>query len=170
MMLTEHVERMAKEIERKFLVRGDHWRDLATEKLVLRQAYIAAMDDRSVRVRLTNHTLATLTMKIGKALIRDEFEYEIPVSDAEELLGNAIGLVIEKIRYKVPYKGFVWEVDVFRGAHRGLVVAEVELENESDSPELPEWVGREVTGEYRYSNQALATQFEQEYDELSHSA
>jgi CYTH domain-containing protein len=170
MMLAEHVERMAKEIERKFLVRGDHWRDLVSEKLTLRQAYVASMDDRSVRVRLTNDTVATLTMKIGRAMTRDEFEYEIPVADAEELLGNAIGLVIEKIRYKVPFKGFVWEVDVFRGAHRGLVIAEVEMEDESDDPELPDWVGREVTGEYRYSNQALATQFEQEYDELSHSA
>ncbi|EJK79634.1 hypothetical protein PMI03_05285 [Rhizobium sp. AP16] len=170
MMLTEHVEHMAKEIERKFLVRGDRWRELASEKLILRQAYVATMDDRSVRVRLTNDTIATLTMKIGKAMTRDEFEYEIPVGDAEELLGNAIGLIIEKTRYKVPHKGFVWEVDVFRGAHRGLVVAEVELENESDDPELPDWIGREVTGEYRYSNQALATQFEQEYDELSHSA
>ncbi|HEY0123313.1 MAG TPA: CYTH domain-containing protein [Rhizobium sp.] len=161
---------MAKEIERKFLVRGDHWRELASEKLILRQAYVAVMDDRSVRVRLTNGIIATLTMKIGKAMTRDEFEYEIPVADAEELLGNAIGLAIDKIRYKVPYKGFVWEVDVFRGAHSGLVVAEVELENESDDPELPDWVGREVTGEYRYSNQALATQLEQEYDELSHTA
>ncbi|MBB3457727.1 CYTH domain-containing protein [Rhizobium sp. BK313] len=161
---------MAKEIERKFLVRGDHWRDLVSEKLTLRQAYVASMDDRSVRVRLTNDTVATLTMKIGRAMTRDEFEYEIPVADAEELLGNAIGLVIEKTRYKVPFRGFVWEVDVFRGAHRGLVIAEVEMEDESDDPELPDWVGREVTGEYRYSNQALATQFEQEYNELSHSA
>lgn len=161
---------MAKEIERKFLVRGDHWRHLVTERLILRQGYIASMDGRSVRVRLTNDTKATLTIKIGKALTRDEFEYEIPVDDAEELLGTAIGLVIEKTRHKVPFKGFVWEVDVFRGAHRGLVIAEVEMSSENDNPELPDWIGREVTGEYRYSNQALATQFEREYDELSHTA
>ncbi|MDE1992492.1 MAG: CYTH domain-containing protein [Rhizobiaceae bacterium] len=161
---------MAKEIERKFLVRGDQWQGLVSEKLTLKQAYVASMEDRSVRVRLTNETRATLTMKIGRAMTRDEFEYEIPVGDAEELIGNAIGLVIEKTRYKVPFKGFVWEVDVFRGAHRGLVIAEVEMKDESDDPELPDWLGREVTGEYRYSNQALATQFEQEYDELSHSA
>ena len=169
-MLAEHVGRMAKEIERKFLVRGDQWQELVSEKLTLRQAYVASMEDRSVRVRLTNETRATLTMKIGRAMTRDEFEYEIPVADAEELMGNAIGLVIEKTRHKVPFKGFVWEVDVFRGAHRGLVIAEVEMKTESDDPELPDWLGREVTGEYRYSNQALATQFEQEYDELSHSA
>ncbi len=161
---------MAKEIERKFLVRGDHWRDSVSERLILRQGYIASMADRSVRIRLTDDTKATLTIKIGKAMTRDEFEYEIPVDDAEELLETAIGLVIEKPRHKVQFKGFTWEVDVFRGAHRGLVIAEVEMDDESDNPELPDWIGREVTGEYRYSNQALATQFEQEYDELSHTA
>ena len=161
---------MAKEIERKFLVRDDRWRDLVTEKMNLRQAYVASMDDRSVRVRLTNQSVATLTVKIGRSITRDEFEYEIPIPDAEELLGNAIGLVIEKTRYKVPFRDFVWEVDVFRGAHRGLVIAEVEMSDENDDPELPEWLGREVSGEYRYSNQALATHYEQEYDELSHSA
>lgn len=166
----EHVKRMAKEIERKFLVRGDQWRNLVSERLILRQGYIASMEDRSVRIRLTNETTATLTIKIGKAMTRDEFEYEIPIPEAEELLGTAIGLVIEKTRHKVPFKGFVWEIDVFRGAHRGLVIAEVEMEDESDDPELPDWIGREVTGEHRYSNQALATQFEQEYDELSHTA
>ncbi|MBB3385462.1 MULTISPECIES: CYTH domain-containing protein [unclassified Rhizobium] len=161
---------MAKEIERKFLVRADHWRDSVSERLILRQGYIASMADRSVRIRLANDTKATLTIKIGKAMTRDEFEYEIPVDDAEELLETAIGLVIEKTRHKVQFKGFTWEVDVFRGAHRGLVIAEVEMDDESDNPELPDWIGREVTGEYRYSNQALATQFEQEYDELSHTA
>ncbi|SCB29700.1 CYTH domain-containing protein [Rhizobium multihospitium] len=161
---------MAKEIERKFLVRGDHWRDSVSERLILRQGYIASMEGRSVRIRLTNDTKATLTIKIGKAMTRDEFEYEIPVDEAEELLETSIGLVIEKTRHKVPFKGFTWEVDVFRGAHRGLVIAEVEMGKESDNPELPDWIGREVTGEYRYSNQALATQFEQEYDELSHTA
>jgi CYTH domain-containing protein len=166
----EHVKRMAKEIERKFLVRGDHWRNFVSERLILRQGYIATMEGRSVRIRLTNETKATLTIKIGKAMTRDEFEYEIPVDEAEELLGTSIGLVIEKTRHKVPFKGFTWEVDVFRGAHRGLVIAEVEMGKESDNPELPDWIGREVTGEYRYSNQALATQFEQEYDELSHTA
>ncbi len=161
---------MAKEIERKFLVRGDHWRNLVSERLILRQGYIASLEGRSVRVRLTDETKATLTIKIGKAMTRDEFEYDIPVDDAEELLDAAIGLVIEKTRHKVPFKGFTWEVDVFGGAHRGLVIAEVEMADENDDPELPDWIGREVTGDYRYSNQALATQFEQEYDELSHTA
>ncbi|MBW9053992.1 CYTH domain-containing protein [Rhizobium mesosinicum] len=162
---------MAKEIERKFLVRGEAWRSAAESKSVLKQGYIASMEDRSVRVRILDEKTARLTMKIGRGtLTRDEFEYEIPVSDAEELLENAIGVVIEKTRYRVPYEGFVWEVDVFAGAHRGLVIAEVEMQTETDNPPLPTWLGREVTGDFRYSNQALATEFEHDRHGLSHTA
>lgn len=162
---------MAKEIERKFLVRGEAWRSAVESKSVLKQGYVASMDDRSVRVRILDEKAARLTMKIGRStLTRDEFEYEIPVSDAEELLDNALGIVIEKTRYRVPYEGFVWEVDVFAGAHRGLVIAEVEMQAETDNPPLPAWLGREVTGDFRYSNQALATEFEHDRHGLSHTA
>ncbi len=162
---------MAKEIERKFLVRGEEWRSAVESKSVLKQGYVASMDDRSVRIRILDEKTARLTMKIGRStLTRDEFEYEIPVSDAEELLENAIGIVIEKTRYRVPYEGFVWEVDVFGGAHRGLVIAEVEMQAETDNPPLPAWLGREVTGDFRYSNQALATEFEHDRHGLSHTA
>lgn len=162
---------MAKEIERKFLVRGEAWRSAVESKSVLKQGYVASMDDRSVRVRILDEKTARLTMKIGRStLTRDEFEYEIPVSDAEELLDNALGIVIEKTRYRVPYEGFVWEVDVFAGAHRGLVIAEVEMQAETDNPPLPAWLGREVTGDFRYSNQALATEFEHDRHGLSHTA
>ncbi len=157
---------MAKEIERKFLVRDDRWRHSVAEILNLRQAYIASMEDRSVRVRLVNGDIATITIKIGRAITRDEFEYRISVADAEELIGAAIGLVIEKTRYKVPHKGFTWEVDVFSGAHAGLVIAEVEMRSEDDDPELPDWLGKEVTGQYRYSNQALATHYGHDEYEL----
>ena len=162
---------MAKEIERKFLVRSDAWRSAVQSKSVLKQGYVASMDDRSVRIRILDEKTARLTLKIGRStLIRDEFEYEIPVSDAEELLENAIGIVIEKTRYRVPHEGFVWEVDVFAGAHRGLIIAEVEMEAETDSPPLPAWLGREVTRDFRYSNQALATEFEYDRHGLSHTA
>ncbi|MFC5756119.1 CYTH domain-containing protein [Rhizobium sp. GCM10022189] len=162
---------MAKEIERKFLVRGEAWRSAAESKSVLKQGYVASMDDRSVRIRILDGKTARLTMKIGRGtLTRDEFEYEIPIADAEELLENAIGIVIEKTRYRVPYEGFVWEVDVFAGAHRGLVIAEVEMQAETDNPPLPAWLGREVTGDFRYSNQALATEFEHDRHGLSHTA
>ncbi|MFA1621466.1 CYTH domain-containing protein [Rhizobium mongolense] len=162
---------MAKEIERKFLVRNDGWRAKAETKSILRQGYIASMDDRSVRVRILDGKRARLTIKIGRNTVtRDEFEYEIPVSDAEELMQSTIGLVIEKTRYRVPHDNFVWEVDVFAGAHRGLVIAEVEMKSENDDPSRPAWLGREVTGDFRYSNQALATEFEYDQDALSHTA
>jgi adenylate cyclase len=153
---------MAKEIERKFLVRGDGWQVQVTKATRLQQAYVASMDDRSVRVRLANGTAATLTIKIGTSLIRDEFEYAIPASDAEELMQAAVGLVIRKTRHLVPLGGHTWEVDVFEGAHAGLVVAEVELDEAGDTLELPDWLGEEVTGQFRYSNQALATQYGQD--------
>ena len=162
---------MAKEIERKFLVRSDGWRSAVETKSALKQGYIASMDDRSVRVRILDSRKARLTIKIGRsAITRDEFEYDIPIADAKELLQNAIGIVIEKTRYRVPYEGFVWEVDVFAGEHRGLVIAEVEMTAETDDPALPAWLGREVTGDFRYSNQALATEYGHDRHGLPHSA
>jgi CYTH domain-containing protein len=151
---------MAKEIERKFLVRDDGWRESVSETIRLRQAYIASMEDRSVRVRLADDTIATLTVKIGKHMTRDEFEYAIPVADAEELMTTAVGVPIVKTRHRVPYKGFVWEVDIFEGLYEGLKIAEVEMRREDDDPALPDWLGEEVTGQHRYSNQALAMRFE----------
>ncbi len=150
---------MAKEIERKFLVANDDWRALATSATPMRQAYVVLMHDRSVRVRTKNGTSAQLTIKIGQSsLVRDEFEYPISLDDAEEMIALAVGNVIEKVRYTVEHHGFVWEIDVYEGAYQGLVIAEVELRNESDAPSLPHWIGREVTGDRRYSNQALATE------------
>ncbi len=148
---------MAKEIERKFLVSHDGWRDGADKGSVLRQAYIVTMEDRSVRVRISDETTARMTVKVGKsALVRDEFEYDIPLSDARDLIDLAVGIVIEKVRYRVPHAGFVWEVDVYDGALLGLVIAEVEMKSEDDRPDLPDWLGKEVSGERRYSNHYLA--------------
>lgn len=150
---------MAKEIERKFLVASDGWRQHTDKGIRLRQAYIVTMEDRSVRVRIHGNKWARLTIKIGKSsLVRNEYEYELPMDDAHELLAQAVGIVIEKRRFRVPHKGFTWEVDVYEGALEGLVVAEVEMKRESDLPALPAWLGREITGDRRYSNQALATQ------------
>lgn len=150
---------MAKEIERKFLVSSDAWRDSCDDGTVLKQAYVVTMDDRSVRVRTFAGKHAKLTMKIGKgAMTRDEYEYDIPLEEAEELFSHAVGLVIEKTRYRVPADGFVWEIDIYSGALEGLEIAEVEMQSEEDQPELPAWLGREVTGDHRYSNQSLATE------------
>ena len=115
------------------------------------------MEDRSVRIRTFDGTRAQLTLKIGKtALVRDEYEYDIAIADAEAMLSKALGIVIEKTRYRVPYQGFVWEVDVYDGALAGLIVAEVELADESDEPAKPAWLGQELTGDHAYSNQTLA--------------
>jgi CYTH domain-containing protein len=150
---------MAKEIERKFLVASDGWKERADGGTRLRQAYIVTMEDRSVRVRIHGNKWARLTVKIGKSsLVRNEYEYDLPMDDARELLTQAVGIVIEKRRYRVPHKGFTWEVDVYEGALDGLVVAEVEMKRESDLPSLPSWVGREITGDRRYSNQSLAAE------------
>ncbi|OQP86230.1 adenylate cyclase [Rhizobium rhizosphaerae] len=149
---------MAKEIERKFLVESDDWRKEVDEQSVIRQGYIASMEDRAVRVRILNQDRARLTIKIGRGgMTRDEFEYDIPVGDAEELLQAAFGTIIEKTRHCIRRGDYTWEVDVFAGAHEGLIVAEVEMDAEDEEPALPDWLGREVTGDDRYSNFALAT-------------
>lgn len=149
---------MAKEIERKFLVLDERWRETVRSQTSMRQAYIASMEDRSLRVRVLDGTAARLTIKIGRSMTRDEFEYDIPLDDAEELLANAIGIVLDKTRHEVEHQGYVWEIDVYHGAYRGLVVAEVELDSEHQNPPLPDWLGPEVTGDSRYSNQSLATE------------
>lgn len=148
---------MAKEIERKFLVAGGEWRKQVTRSMAFRQAYVASMEDRSVRVRIVDRRDATLTVKIGaSALVRDEYEYAIPLEDAEELMQSAPGVVIEKTRHTVEHGGFTWEIDVFEGQYEGLVVAEVEMHDENADPDLPAWLDREVTGDRRFSNQSLA--------------
>ena len=148
---------MAKEIERKFLVASEGWRSAADRGTRLLQAYVVTMDDRSARVRLMDDERAKLAIKINdRSMTRDEFEYDIPVADAKDMMSKAIGLVIEKTRYEVKHGGFVWEVDVYAGAHEGLVIAEVELSAEGDTPDLPNWLGAEVTGDPRYSNQSLS--------------
>lgn len=149
---------MAKEIERKFLVAHDGWKKSVMSATRMRQGYISDNEDRSVRVRTCDGKTARLTIKIGKsALIRDEYEYDIPLDDAEEMMGMALGNVIEKVRHRVTVGQHVWEIDVFGGSLEGLVVAEVELGSEHEVPRLPDWAGREVTGDRRYSNHALAT-------------
>jgi CYTH domain-containing protein len=150
---------MAKEIERKFLVRNDGWKSGVTSQTRIKQAYITAEADRSVRIRTRNDETAQITMKFGRGVLtRDEFEYDIPHEDALEMIAFATGNVIEKTRFTVEFEGFTWEIDVFEGAYSGLVIAEVEMASEMDDPPLPAWLGREVSSDKRFSNQALATQ------------
>lgn len=146
---------MAKEIERKFLVKGKGWKAGATGT-VYRQGYLSSVKERVVRVR-TIENKGFLTVKgLTKGLSRSEFEYEISVEDANVMLDNICEKpLIEKKRYKIPVEGLVFEVDEFFGENAGLVVAEVELEDEKQKVDLPEWIGAEVSGDPRYFNSNL---------------
>ena len=148
---------MAKEIERKFLVSSDAWRDAASSSEGIVQGYLTRGGGVTVRIRIFDDARAVLTLKAGgTALSRDEYEYEVPLADGRELLAHAGRQVIEKRRYAVRYAGRDWEVDVFEGRHAGLVLAEIEMESEDARIELPDWVGEDVTGDERYYNSALA--------------
>lgn len=152
---------MAVEIERKFLVTSDAWRQGAFGER-LRQGYIANEPARSVRVRVQGQS-GFLTIKgqgqgqgQSKALARLEFEYEIPVADAEVLLETLCGgKLLEKTRYKVRVGTHLWEIDEFHGANGGLIVAEIELGAEDEPFEHPEWLGAEVSHDPRYLNVQL---------------
>jgi len=147
---------MAKEIERKFLVHQRKWGDLG-EGLVIRQGYLYASKQCSVRVR-TYGGRAYVTIKgATSGIARDEYEYEIPPADANEILGSLCEHPpLEKTRYRIVFKGHTWEVDEFAGANRGLTVAEVELTDAGEQVELPDWIDREVSGDPRYFNSNLS--------------
>jgi CYTH domain-containing protein len=148
---------MAKEIERRFLVEGTAWRDSVHAASSLEQFYLAGADDRSVRIRIADEATATLTLKFGgQALSRDEFEYPVPLAEAEEMRAFAVGNIIAKTRHRVDVAGYVYEVDVFRGALAGLIIAELETPDHVADAKLPDWLGREVTGEQEYYNAVLA--------------
>ena len=148
---------MGKEIERKFLVKNRSFESMAGRVDRLEQGYISLRPEGTVRVRIKNDH-AFLTVKgLNDGAVRDEWEYEIPIADAREMLDRVTeGTVIKKCRYNVDYAGCRWEVDVFEGAYAGLIVAEVELESEDCRVELPPFVGEEVTGDERYYNSTMA--------------
>ncbi|WP_298401127.1 CYTH domain-containing protein [Sphingobium sp.] len=144
------------EIERKFLVVGDGWRQGADAGRALRQGYVVREGKASVRIRLAGNR-GWITLKSARAgMVRDEFEYEIAAGEAADMLDRLCsGPLIEKTRYKVPHGGRIWEVDVFAGTAAGLVLAEVELDAADAQVDLPAWVGREVTDDPRYRNAAI---------------
>jgi adenylate cyclase len=147
---------MGSEIERKFLVAGDGWRDAAGEGRAISQGYIPS-PAAQIRIRLLPDG-GWLTFKSGAAgLVRREFEYPIPRSDGEELLALFTdGMTVEKTRFPVLFAGKTWEVDTFHGKNAGLVVAEIELGDPSEGFERPPWIGAEVTGDARFGNANLA--------------
>lgn len=147
---------MTAEIERKYLVVNDSWRDHASKGAAFCQGYLLARKNRFLRVRIIDKASAVLTVKLRTGrLRREEFEYEIPYSDALQMIAFATS-VVDKTRYEVKHCGCLWEVDVYSGVHNGLVVAEIELADESDQPPYPPWLGPEVTGNAAFSNRTLA--------------
>lgn len=147
---------MATEIEMKFLVCGDDWKHLVDEGSHYRQGYLSIDPARTVRIR-THDLRGFLTVKgLKRGISCSEYEYEIPYTDAVEMLGLSLYTCIEKIRYKVKIGTLVWEIDEYMGANEGLVIAEVELPCESIIVDTPSWVGKDVSGDIRYSNSMLS--------------
>ena len=150
---------MALEIERKFLVTGDGFKSEATTATRITQGYLSSVPERIVRVRIRGDkgyiTIKGLANESGVS--RYEWEKEIPVKDAEELMLLCEPGIIDKTRYLVPAGAHTIEVDVFHGDNEGLVLAEVELPDEGSPIERPQWLGEEVTGDSRYYNNELLT-------------
>ena len=148
---------MAIEIERKFRVVDSAWMSSVSRRRRIRQAYLTKNGRVAIRIRIDGEDRATLTIKTAQpAVLHHEYEYDIPIEDAEELLGLRDGAVIEKTRHEVPIGEVVWEIDVFAGENAGLVIAEVELVNGDQEFCRPSWVGEEITHDRRFYNADLA--------------
>lgn len=149
---------MGQEIERKFLVKRDIWQQQEKSGQNYRQGYLNSAKERTVRVRLIGDR-GILTIK-GEAqgLTRPEYEYDLPLEEAQELLNLCEQPLIEKKRYKIKQGELTWEVDEFFGENEGLIIAEVELEHEQQSFEHPAWLDQEVTEDPRYFNANLVKQ------------
>lgn len=146
---------MPLEIERKFVVTTNEWRTLVSRSYTIKQGYLNLAPERTVRVRVKEDE-AFITIK-GKSIgiTRAEFEYEIPVKEAEQLLELCEGVIILKTRHEVVFEHKLWEVDVFEGENTGLIMAEIELTAEEENFKTPAWVGKEVSTDSRYYNSNL---------------
>ena len=150
---------MVKEIERKYLVIDDSYRDMAIRRVGIMQGYLSTRKEATVRVRLCGDCGYITVKGPNSGAVRDEWEYAVPADDAREMLTRlATGIVVDKTRHIVEFDGLTWEIDEFHGALSGLVVAEVELPSEDTAVALPRFVGQEVTGDPRYYNSNLALQ------------
>jgi len=147
-----------KEIERKYLLKSDTWKNPGAElsSSLIQQGYLNSDPDRVVRVRIRDNSAYITIKNRPVGITRSEFEYAIPIEDAQELLKMCIGKILIKRRYEIRFKGNTWEVDEFYGDHEGLVLAEIELVSEEQEYETPEWVGEDVSHSSKYSNMALA--------------
>lgn len=150
---------MGLEIERKFKVKSDEYRKMASSHTDIRQGYLNRDPMRTVRVRVrccASGSLGYITVKgITSGAVREEYEYEIPVADAERMLSLCEGRILSKTRWIVPYGNHLWEVDEFHGDLSPLIVAEVELSAADEAVCLPPFIGEEVTGDAGYYNSSL---------------
>ena len=149
---------MGIEIERKFLVIGEEWREAARPGCLLRQGYfVPAGSAAIIRVRCSADEASLAIKGPREGIVRSEFEYGVPLADAEEMLRTlCVNRTVEKLRYRIETNGLAWSVDEFRGVNSGLVFAEVELESSDQPVKLPSWVGEEITGRHEYRNSVLA--------------
>ena len=146
---------MGKEIERKFIVEGNEYKELS-KAVLYRQGYLCSDMKRTVRVRVCGNKGYITVKGKSRGSTRPEYEYEIPADDANEMLENLCEKpIIEKFRYKYSFEGFIWEIDEFLGENQGLVIAEIELPDENTKFSKPVWIGKEVTGMPEYYNSSL---------------
>lgn len=146
---------MATEIERKFLLKNDNWKLLVSKSIEIKQGYLNSNSNRTVRVRITNEK-AYLTIKSkSENISRAEFEYEIPKSEALELIDLCEKPIISKTRNIVNNNNHTWEIDEFDGDNKGLILAEIELESENQQFLKPDWIGKEVSSDNKYYNSNL---------------
>jgi len=147
---------MPKEIERKFLVKGE-FKHLAIRELEITQGYLSVDHTRVIRLRFCNEkSFLTIKSPVENArFARNEWEYEIPFTEAEEIMNLCLPGRILKTRYVVPFGGHSFEVDLFHGRHEGLIIAELELADEDEVFDRPDWLGEEVTGRPEYYNSSL---------------
>jgi len=147
---------MAIEIERKFLLTNSFWRSLTHQSIAYRQGYLNSDAHSSVRVRVSDSSAKINIKSATIGATRQEYEYDIPSSDAHELLNTLCHApLIEKTRHLVKVGLHTWEIDEFEGENAGLIVAEIELSQENESFEIPHWIGEEVTSDIRYYNNQL---------------
>ncbi|MGB1217100.1 MAG: CYTH domain-containing protein [Saprospiraceae bacterium] len=146
---------MAQEIERKFLLKNSNWRKEVEKSYTIQQGYLSTDKKRTVRIRIKD-TKGIITIKgETQGMSRLEFEYEIPLTDGNELIGLCHSPIIKKTRHIITHENLIWEIDVFEGKNQGLILAEVELESEEQKIILPTWIGQEVTDDVRYYNSNL---------------
>jgi adenylate cyclase len=149
---------MGFEIERKYLVKRDLWEKVKIDESVLiSQGYLSTDPERTVRIRTTKEKGFVTIKGVAKGISRLEYEYEIPLTEAKEIIERLTSNAIEKIRHFTTINGKLWEVDEFLGANAGLIVAEIELQTEDEQFLKPAWIDKEVTDDRRYSNSNLST-------------